>query len=301
MGYLDAMLGLASSFHLASLQSRETTPEFAAKMLDFLRQSRFDEIAFFVRTSTGMVKKSFFRSGDTPESQTVIVTPENELNLHRLLQGEHTVTKHGFRISRVPVPGVGADFAIEVADGVWITGDNYEAAEDIEMYETTIEHLGRMFQQVISLERANIKLSTDALTGAFNRRAWEIATVVDGTLLALDIDHFKEVNDRYGHGVGDIVLRAVVGTMQAAIRRGDLCYRTGGEEFIIHIPASTTFRYATAIAEKVRRIVERTPILLPDDASTVLYKTISIGAAPVIGEDKLSAYNQADYALYEAK
>jgi diguanylate cyclase len=113
--------------------------------------------------------------------------------------------------------------------------------------------------------------SKDALTGLANRRAFELALgrEVDrvarsgepALLLALDIDHFKRVNDTHGHNAGDQVIRAVGQALIDSVRPMDLVARVGGEEFAIILPncAST---FGQTVAERVRRRVERMPIAL---------------------------------------
>jgi len=157
--------------------------------------------------------------------------------------------------------------------------------------------------------------SRDALTGLANRRAFQLALAreVDrvarsgepALLLALDIDHFKKVNDQHGHAAGDAVIRAVGHALLDSVRPMDLVARVGGEEFAIILPncAST---FGQTVAERIRRRVERMPIALAPD--TPLHQqiqvTVSIGGAfapqwvrstPAIWQER------ADQQLYLAK
>jgi len=154
--------------------------------------------------------------------------------------------------------------------------------------------------------------SRDALTGVYNRRAFEMALEreVDrvarsgepALLLALDIDHFKRVNDQHGHAAGDDVIRAVAQALLDSVRPMDLVARVGGEEFAILLPncAST---FGQTVAERVRRRVERTPILLLPSRFE-LSITISIGGAFApqwVRSTPLLWKERADQQLYQAK
>ena len=155
----------------------------------------------------------------------------------------------------------------------------------------------------------------DPLTGAHNRRSFmqtltqEVHRVQRtgevGALLMLDIDHFKRVNDTYGHDAGDDVLKHLVGVLQAGLRRLDMLARLGGEEFAVLLPA-TQLTGALELAERMRLAVEKNPAVLRDQmgqpGKTVVY-TISIGVA-VLDANAPSAddvLKRADHAMYQAK
>ena len=152
-----------------------------------------------------------------------------------------------------------------------------------------------------SLERQAI---TDALTGAFNRRHFDAElgrlppTGADGavaTLLALDIDHFKRVNDTRGHAAGDLVLQRVVAEITARKRREDALFRTGGEEFMLLLAGARPADGAK-VAEGLRRQIESADILEGERL------TISVGgAAQRPGESLADWSRRADAALYQAK
>lgn len=146
--------------------------------------------------------------------------------------------------------------------------------------------------------------TTDALTGALNRRSFEARTnaLIDAsgaeTLLALvlvDIDHFKDINDRFGHDIGDAVLKAFAQRMLQASKRRDCLFRLGGEEFALVLP-HTNLRAACAFAEVLRRSLEAAPF-----AGAGLL-TASFGVATLMPGDTLeSLLKRADRALYQAK
>lgn len=160
------------------------------------------------------------------------------------------------------------------------------------------------------LEAANHRLrtlaTTDALTGAANRRQYAERSAIEVaraerqksplSLLALDLDRFKLINDRHGHQVGDEVLKAFVAAIKEDLRTGDLLARTGGEEFLILLP-DTALEAAVHIAERLRAHVEA--LRVPTDHGDVVF-TVSIGCAAYEG-DLDATERVADERLYRAK
>jgi len=153
------------------------------------------------------------------------------------------------------------------------------------------------------------RATADALTGLPNRRAFEEALAREvararraGTplaLLAVDVDHFKRVNDQRGHPAGDAVLRAVAGRIASGARAGDLVARVGGEEFAVALPGAGP-EAALEAAERIRARVAEEPIALEGGDLGV---TVSVGVAS-LGEpapDGPSLAARADEALYRAK
>ena len=150
--------------------------------------------------------------------------------------------------------------------------------------------------------------TVDALTGVHNRRWMNDAfprvlhrcalNKQYSTLMVLDIDHFKHVNDTWGHLVGDAALKALANIMQLNLRPHDLLVRYGGEEFAILLP-ETGVEEARSIAERLRKMVAANEVV----SHGVTFKiTISVGIAPVIGGSSLEeVFAQADEALYCAK
>lgn len=147
---------------------------------------------------------------------------------------------------------------------------------------------------------------TDSLSGLLNRRSWEDAVSAEfqrcrrggrpATLLMLDIDHFKSINDRHGHPAGDAVIRSVAAVLRDTLREQDLGGRYGGEEFGIVLP-ETAAAGARAIAERVRRRIAASG--LPGGVGC----TASIGIAELRPRDSDYAewISRADRALYAAK
>jgi len=145
----------------------------------------------------------------------------------------------------------------------------------------------------------------DPLTGAFNRRHLgpcleqarerQSRNAAPAALLALDVDHFKSINDEHGHAQGDLVLCRLVETLQSRMRKLDLLFRSGGEEFLLLL-ADTDLAGARALAEDLRVAVEAAPLL---EARPV---TASFGVAALTAGERTDDWLlRCDHALYAAK
>jgi diguanylate cyclase len=161
------------------------------------------------------------------------------------------------------------------------------------------------------LEQVREQVFTDALTGLKNRRAFEdlLPKAVLGarrtgaplSLVLIDIDHFKQVNDRFGHVTGDRVLQGIANAVQNLARETDVASRYGGEEFAIIMPG-TTIEDATVLAEQLRVTVSKARVRRTDNEETIGKITISAGTASLRpGQEALSLVADADKALYAAK
>jgi len=155
---------------------------------------------------------------------------------------------------------------------------------------------------------------TDPLTGLGNRRALEDQAAMEIaraersgsplSLIAIDLDHFKRVNDSYGHDVGDVVLQAFARLARQVLRDGDVLCRMGGEEFAVLLP-DTGREQALQVAERLREAVSTTPAKVGQSATEdgTLDYTASLGVTLVsAGETTLKpAFKRADLGLYVAK
>ena len=165
------------------------------------------------------------------------------------------------------------------------------------------EQMDRSFQE---LEAVSF---TDSLTGLYNRHYFN-QVAKKQMLLALrnrhpmcllmcDIDHFKPVNDQYGHLSGDNALRHVATLIAGSVRESDICARFGGEEFLLLL-SNTAAENGLAVAEKIRAALENAPCDVGEGVTLNL--TISIGVAEMQGSDNINdIIDLADKALYEAK
>lgn len=169
----------------------------------------------------------------------------------------------------------------------------------------------RFTQQLRNAVKASLEMAvTDALTGLYNRRYLEthLAHMTDDhinrakplSLLAIDADHFKAVNDTHGHDAGDAVLKELANRIRVATRGIDVCCRTGGEEFILVLPGAD-LRVAAAVAERLRKLIATRPFVIGKTKS--INVTVSIGVAKLdgLGDTQSKILKRADEALYVAK
>ena len=167
-----------------------------------------------------------------------------------------------------------------------------------------------LWLMVTELERElEVQARTDPLTGVLNRRAMEEAgfretarSLRNGSplcMMVLDIDHFKKINDRWGHAAGDRALQAMVHRLRAVLRSSDLLARTGGEEFTVLLP-DTDPSGSFVIAERVRQSIESLEVPFADG---IIRFTVSAGVAqfvPSLGGWEVMM-QRADAAMYRAK
>ena len=180
-----------------------------------------------------------------------------------------------------------------------------------------IDHERRLREELSEKNRElAVNANTDSLTGVPNRRAYEEfrKTAVEQAMrltqpisvLMLDLDKFKSINDQYGHGAGDEVLRELTRRWSLQVRTSDMLARIGGEEFTVVLP-QTTLAQAELVAEKFREITARTPVIITnaDGKPMPLTITVSIGLSStdrIRGDEHMDRLmNLADEALYPAK
>ena len=204
---------------------------------------------------------------------------------------------------RVEIPGTPSAFlSLEPQSGMVLSGDLVTMIEEgAYAMRTPIDQYLIHSADVNRIARLRHASLTDPLTGLRNRRSLE-AEVPTGnySVLSLDLDHFKEINDERGHPAGDVVLRMVATTLCSCIRQGDASYRVGGEEFLIVLPGSDR-RLAWHVAERIRIAVSELDL---DGYAPAGHVTLSVGVVTVKGgkyADFESALLLADEALYRAK
>lgn len=220
------------------------------------------------------------------------------------------------------VPAPVADAALERARAALTTPAQTSDALATTLRDLT-ERYGRLLRRLnklvlisdryqAQLHDSNLRLehlaSTDALTGLSSRQAMRSTLEAEVrrarlerralTLLALDVDYFKKVNDTYGHEAGDVVLVTVAAVLQRDRRRADSVGRWGGEEFVVLLP-DCAHRDALAIAERLRAAIEAQSVSIGERIISV---TASIGLAVFTTEDTVDdLLRRADEAMYAAK
>ena len=192
------------------------------------------------------------------------------------------------------------DEVIDATKEMRRSGD--ETHQRLKETTTTLHVLQREFEQTKS------ELLVDFMTGVLNRKGFDetlAKSVSEATdllcLLIIDIDHFKKFNDKYGHIVGDEVLKFVAKNIQKEVRGNDSVARMGGEEFAVILP-KTPLLGAVTVAENVRSSIARLKLEKKEQLERLETITVSIGAAQYQpGESLENFVNRADQALYLAK
>lgn len=177
--------------------------------------------------------------------------------------------------------------------------------------ENEIGHIAQAYNKLLTNLHNKIKknrelIRIDFLTKAKNRKAYHENVLellsfykryqIPFSIMLFDIDNFKEVNDTYGHSVGDDVLKDITRLVKSEIRESDFLYRVGGEEFVVLFP-QTSLQSAKKVAEKIRKIIQ-------NNLNTIENRTItvSIGVCEVEADDiGDSLYKKVDQLLYKAK
>jgi diguanylate cyclase len=199
----------------------------------------------------------------------------------------------------------------KVLDRFSETGKQLEQnkASELELMKQRFEALEnetKFFRERLKEERG--KALTDALTQLPNREAYDERVTMElerwrryrkpATLIVADIDHFKSINDNYGHLSGDKVLQILAKEVQARLRKSDFVARYGGEEFVMILPEADA-EIAKTVVNKMRTTIERLPFHFRDEKVQV---TVSFGIAEFAdGVDHEGLFDRADKALYQAK
>lgn len=206
------------------------------------------------------------------------------------------------------------DYKLAMDDGVLgnivFSRNKRFSDSDMESIEQLLSYFVHPLRNAIHYQAALRLTMLDPLTMVGNRAALDIALHRelqlaerhhhDLSLLMIDVDHFKTVNDKYGHVRGDQVLKTIASVIQSVCRSSDITFRYGGEEFVV-ILGKTNTRGARIIAERIRDHIANCAL---EHNGEVIHSTVSIGIATHIRDQKdlvKDLFERADKALYKAK
>ena len=163
----------------------------------------------------------------------------------------------------------------------------------------------------VELDQAKVEATLDSLTGVSNRRGFDEAMAAllsehpagesGPSVVLIDLDHFKQINDQYGHVFGDTVLKSIAMAIRSCVKGRDLVARYGGEEFVVLLPA-TALAGALALAEQIRTTISGARIRRGSSAESIGAITVSLGVSSwQPGEPMEALIDRADKALYRSK
>jgi diguanylate cyclase (GGDEF)-like protein len=195
----------------------------------------------------------------------------------------------------------------EVIGSVLVVHPDGLGPEQRESVSDSVSHAAPVLANLRTLVIAETRAATDDLSGLPNRRACQdnlkrmlahaSRAVSPLSAILLDLDHFKQINDRYGHGAGDDVLASIGEVLRGGLRASDFAGRYGGEEFLVLLP-NTDSAGALVAAEKLRAAVEKLDVLQVEQVVTASF---GVAAYPVDALDADALVRMADRALYAAK
>ena len=305
----------------------EAAPRLTPQKVSFVRlgSKLTDQLTFCLNNSeigsiTEMsIKEALSQSGEASSADVIVLDAHNfedETQIYSLIADLRSRKKSLHSEILVIVPHRQVKLAARLFD---------LGASDIAYSNASSEELVLRIEKLATqkvaqdMQRKNVRNGlhaavTDSLTGLYNRRYAEThlsriaeqakATGLSYALMVVDIDHFKTINDRYGHSAGDKVLVSMAEKLKSSFRAIDLVARIGGEEFLICMPNTRTAQ-AKIAAERLRRTVNRNSFQLTE-TDTEISITISVGVAVDVlkGQENLSTeqlFERADAALYAAK
>ncbi len=290
---------VASRAETAMRWRKDLQPLMADRLVFLTREEALDE--------TAPLADIFLVEGD-------LGGPGGGLRLMSELRSRAGTRHAAVCIVRGELQGEGAAMAFDLGAND-LLGTEFDPREARIRLRNLMLRKRRADRQRATLQNGLRLAVVDPLTGLYNRRyaGAHLAAVAERTqttggrfaVMVIDLDRFKTVNDRWGHGAGDAVLVDVARRLHANLRPGDLLARIGGEEFLVALPDVHRPEEAQAIAERLRQAIEEKPVPLP--AGGTLGVTVSIGLAfsgkgdPRRLEPVAEVINRADSALLMAK
>ena len=276
--------------------------------------------AYFERSMVGMVTMSQEQSwiDFNPALCDILGYSANELSEKKWVQLSHPedVPQERAQFDQL-VAGHINEFVLDKRM-IHSTGQiifTYLAVRAVRKFDSSIDYIVVLINDITERKKAEQELErlaqTDALTGLYNRRHFMLLAEKEHarsvryggelSVLMMDIDHFKTVNDTYGHQTGDLVLQEFANICRASFRNIDAIGRLGGEEFAVVLP-QTACQQAFEVGERLRQSVEACALLLPPNGQSLRF-TVSIGVA-TLGQTSVNLetlLGLSDNALYESK
>jgi diguanylate cyclase (GGDEF)-like protein len=272
-----------------------------------------DAKVLMITTGGGEKECDSPRNGSSDRRISVICVPfVSKSGIRGVLNVLSTSAPQGFRKDDLLfINDLGNPAALAI-ENILLHEENRRSEEALEKVRDELEI--KVKERTLELMEANRRLNelsiTDGLTGLFNqryflreldaecRRALRYSRSL--ALLLLDIDHFKEVNDRYGHPCGDFVLKNLAGLLKGCLRSADVAARYGGDELAIILPETNESK-ASEVAEKLRRQLQKSCFAWNGDSFSITC-SIGVAAIPDMGIDNWnSLLDSADKSLYRAK
>lgn len=207
------------------------------------------------------------------------------------------------------IPLADASHGVSGLVAVWSSERERLEPMSVETLHSIAPYVSIQLRHSLEFDSVQESARRDPLTGMHNRRSFEDRLTAETaryhryrhplSLLVLDLDHFKQINDRWGHEAGDAVLRAVARVLEATVRETDTAARYGGEEFVVVAPEAM-LRDATEMAERIRAAVERLEVVW-GGTRIPIHISVGVAACPECVEDPGALMGSADAALYRSK
>ena len=267
--------------------------------------------AFLYRADGSRINKPLFKLSETRSMTRCVIENQGTTYFPDVTEEKIAITDWIYDFTSHSLLGAPLIWRGEIF-GVLIAGseqfDAYSPAQ-IELVESIAFQSSASINNAKLYEEVQKSSVTDSLTNLDNRRHFdqlinkEIDRAIrydhDLCLIMLDIDHFKNVNDHYGHIIGDLILKYIADIVEGCLRKTDIAFRYGGEEFVILLP-ETGLKSASFVAERIRKRIAQQPFNTPQGS---IYVTVSLGVCEYetkfINSEEF--VNAVDHALYEAK
>ncbi len=296
------------------------------KLLDVARRATDARYAAIRTFDESGALAAFYHSGLSDEELAVLKDPPGDVGVLgaitatgppvRLADLTHDPSHKGFPAGH---PAMKSLLCVPVTSGFRMLGKLYltEKAggrpfteEDEELVAALARDAAVAIEKARLLEEVRVLATTDGLTRLYNRRAFQdrLKEEVDRasrygrlcSLLMVDVDNFKTINDTFGHQTGDVALSAIAEVVRMSVRLSDYCTRYGGEEFAVLLP-ETDRKGALLVAERLRSGVEKLPFHTPGGHELSLTVSIGVAVFPQEADSPDALVGVADAALYQAK